>query len=183
MATPCPRTRPIIRPAAASRPCHTRFKKGQPGNPRGPRPKNLPALLIEALDEPVTATIDGGRREITKREAVVTQLVNKSAAADLRATEMLVDMLKDAEKRPAWQGLLNQPPLSRPTRKYGDPSSSGCANPGRKSRHRLQGAPSHRGSCLHLCGQPERPGDCDPRLPDRSARPDRLIGKFSNIFG
>jgi hypothetical protein len=51
--------------------------------------------VIEAPDEPVTATIDGERREITKREAVVTQLVSKSAAADLRATKMLVDMLKD----------------------------------------------------------------------------------------
>jgi Family of unknown function (DUF5681) len=59
-------------------PVHSRFKKGQSGNPRGPRPKNLPALLIAALNEPVTATIDGERREITKREAVVTQLVNKS---------------------------------------------------------------------------------------------------------
>ena len=29
-------------------PVHTRFKKGQSGNPRGPRPKNLPALLIGA---------------------------------------------------------------------------------------------------------------------------------------
>ena len=80
-------------------PVHTRFKKGQSGNPRGPRPKNLPALLIEALNEPVTATIDGERREITKREAVVTQLVNKSAAADQRATKMLVDILKDAAKK------------------------------------------------------------------------------------
>ena len=78
---------------------HTRFKKGQSGNPRGPHPKNLPALLIEALNEPVMATIDGEQREITKREAVVTQLVNKSAAADLRATKMLVDMLNDAEKK------------------------------------------------------------------------------------
>jgi Family of unknown function (DUF5681) len=80
-------------------PVHTRFKKGQSGNPRGPRPKNLPALLIKALEEPVMATIDGEQREITKREAVVTQLVNKSAAADLRAIKMLVDMLKDAEKK------------------------------------------------------------------------------------
>jgi hypothetical protein len=37
--------------------------------------------VIEALDEPVMATIDGEQREITKREAVVTQPVNKSAAA------------------------------------------------------------------------------------------------------
>ena len=80
-------------------PVHTRFKKGQSGNPRGPRPKNLPALLVEALNEKVVVTIDGERREITKREAVVTQLVNKSAAADLRATKMLVDMLNDAEKK------------------------------------------------------------------------------------
>jgi hypothetical protein len=28
------------------------------GNPRGPDRKNLPAPLIEALDEPVTATIE-----------------------------------------------------------------------------------------------------------------------------
>ena len=80
-------------------PVHSRFKKGQSGNPRGPRPKNLPALLIEALNEPVVVTIDGERRKITKREAVVSQLVNKSAGADLRATKMLIDMLKDVEKK------------------------------------------------------------------------------------
>ena len=33
-------------------PVHSRFKKGQSGNPRGPRPKNLPALLVDALDGP-----------------------------------------------------------------------------------------------------------------------------------
>ncbi|MBV8525226.1 MAG: hypothetical protein JOY71_24405 [Acetobacteraceae bacterium] len=32
---------------------HTRFKKGQSGNPREPRPKNLPALLIEVRNAPV----------------------------------------------------------------------------------------------------------------------------------
>jgi hypothetical protein len=80
-------------------PVHTRFKKGQSGNPRGPCPKNLPALLVEALNEKVTVTIDGERREITKREAVAKQLVNKSTGADLRATKMLIDTLKDAEKK------------------------------------------------------------------------------------
>ncbi len=80
-------------------PVHTRFKKGQSGNPRGPRPKNLPALLVEALNEPVVVTIDGERCEITKREAVAKQLVNKSTGADLRATKMLIDTPKDAEKK------------------------------------------------------------------------------------
>ena len=79
-------------------PLHTRFKKGQSGNPRGPR-KNLPALLVAALNEPVVVTRGGESHWITKREAVIAQLVDKSAGADLRATKMLIDMLKDIEKQ------------------------------------------------------------------------------------
>jgi len=78
-------------------PLQTRFKKGQSGNPGGRRKKQLPALLADALDEPVFVTIDGERRQITKREAIVHQLVNKSTTADLRATKMLFDMMKEAE--------------------------------------------------------------------------------------
>jgi hypothetical protein len=48
---------------------------------------------------PAFVTIDGERRKITKREAVVHQLVNKSATADLRATKMLFDMIKDVEQK------------------------------------------------------------------------------------
>src|SRR3974377_42861 len=91
-------------------PAHTRVKKGQSGKPRRRRPKNLPALLIEALDEKVTVTIDGERREITKREAVATQLVNKSTGADLRAPKVLIDTLKDAEKKAG----VKQPPEPAP---------------------------------------------------------------------
>src|SRR6266568_591803 len=80
-------------------PLHTRFKKGQSGNPRGRPAKNLPALVVAALNEPVYVTTNGRRRRITKREAVVAQLVNKSASADLRATKMLIDVMKDIEKR------------------------------------------------------------------------------------
>jgi hypothetical protein len=75
------------------------FQKGQSGNPRGPRRKNLSSLLVAALNEPVYATIDGKRRKITKREAIVTQMVNKSAEADLRATKMLFDMMKEVEQK------------------------------------------------------------------------------------
>src|SRR5712691_11226726 len=80
-------------------PARSRFKKGHSGNPRGPRAKNLPALLVAALDEPVVVTANGQSRRITKREAVVAQLVDKSTGAELRATKMLIDMLKDIEKR------------------------------------------------------------------------------------
>jgi hypothetical protein len=65
-------------------PLHTRFKKGQSGNPGGRRAKSLPALLADALNETVAVTIDGRRRNITKREAIATQMVDKSASADLR---------------------------------------------------------------------------------------------------
>jgi hypothetical protein len=41
------------------------FKKGQFGNPRGRPKKDLPALLLAALSEPVFVTIDGKRRKIT----------------------------------------------------------------------------------------------------------------------
>jgi hypothetical protein len=92
-------------------PLHTRFRKGQSGNPGGRSKKNLPALLADALNEPFFVTIDGERRKITKREAVVHQLVNKSTPADLRATKMLFDMMKDAERR---AGVDAPPPEPRP---------------------------------------------------------------------
>ena len=91
-------------------PLRTRFKKGQSGNPRGRSPKNLVTLLADALSEKVYATIDGWRRKITKREGIVTQMVNKSANADSRATKMLIDMLKDVEQTAG----VASPPLSPP---------------------------------------------------------------------
>ena len=80
-------------------PCHSRFKKGQSANPRGlpSGSKNLKTLLNEALNEPVVVTEGGGRRKISKREAIVTQLVNRSATADLRALKILLDTLRDIE--------------------------------------------------------------------------------------
>jgi hypothetical protein len=47
----------------------------------------------------VTVTENGKRRQVTKREPVIAQLVNKSASAELRATKMLIDMLRDIEKK------------------------------------------------------------------------------------
>jgi hypothetical protein len=79
-------------------PLHTRFKKGQSGNPGGRSAKSLPALLAKALDETVVVTNDGRRRKLTKREAIVAQMVDKSASADLRATKMLIDMMKGVEE-------------------------------------------------------------------------------------
>ncbi len=95
-------------------PLHTRFKKGQSGNPGGRSTKSLPALLADALDETVVVTIDGRRRTLTKREAIVTQMVDKSASADLRATKMLIDMMKDVEQRTGEPGGSDEAAAARP---------------------------------------------------------------------
>jgi hypothetical protein len=82
-------------------PRHTRFKRGQSGNPRG-RPSgsnNLSTLLSEALNEPVIIAENGGRRKISKCRAIITQLVNRSAKGDLRAAKILLDILQEIERR------------------------------------------------------------------------------------
>ena len=63
-------------------PHQTRFTKGQSGNPRGRSPgaKNLKTLLSNALNEFVIVSENGGHRKITKREAIITHLVNRSAS-------------------------------------------------------------------------------------------------------
>jgi hypothetical protein len=80
-------------------PPHTRFAKGQSGNPRG-RPsgaKGIKTLLIKALNELIVVTDQSGRRKLSKREAIVTQLVNRSAKADLKAIQILLGLLHDIE--------------------------------------------------------------------------------------
>ena len=75
-------------------PRHTRYEKGRSGNPKG-RPsgaKNLSTLFIEALDETVIIAENGGRRKISKRQAIVKQIVNKAAKGDWRCTKLLLEL-------------------------------------------------------------------------------------------
>jgi hypothetical protein len=83
----------------AKPPRHTRFAKGRSGNPRGrpPGAKSLKTLLSEALNETVVVTEKGRHRKVTKRQAIITQLVNRSATADFRAVKILLDMVRDIE--------------------------------------------------------------------------------------
>jgi hypothetical protein len=82
-----------------------RFRPGQSGNPRG-RPKSargLGALVAKALDEKVEAQENGRRRRITKLEAAVTQLVNRAANGDQRATQFVLSLMRDDQGRVAAQ--------------------------------------------------------------------------------
>ena len=82
-------------------PQHARFHQGQSGNPRG-RPKgsrNLSTLMAKALNEPVVISENGNRKRITKREAVLKQLVNKAASGDAKAIQLLLGEIRQLEGR------------------------------------------------------------------------------------
>lgn len=76
-------------------PAQSRFKKGQSGNPAG-RPKgrlNLITVLEQALNVKVVVN-EGGRRKIKSKLGVaITQAVNKAAGGDLKALQVILDLM------------------------------------------------------------------------------------------
>jgi Family of unknown function (DUF5681) len=82
-------------------PRHTRYEKGRSGNPKG-RPsgaKNMSTLFTEALNETVIIAENGGRRKISKRQAIVKQIVNKAAKGDGAAPNSCSNSRKRREVR------------------------------------------------------------------------------------
>lgn len=77
-------------------PTHSRFQKGQSGNPKGRRKgsKNLSTLMERALNERVTIKENGSQKIITKREAFLKQLVNKAASGDPRSIQLAINYLQ-----------------------------------------------------------------------------------------
>ncbi len=84
-------------------PQHTRFKKGESGNPTGrpKRSKNLTTLLEKELKQRVVVTENGRRRSITKQEAMVKHLVNKAVSGDRPLMQLLLDEIRLVEARAA----------------------------------------------------------------------------------
>jgi uncharacterized protein DUF5681 len=75
-------------------PLSTQFKKGNRANPYG-RPRgsqSLAKILQRALDAPAGDS-HGKRRRMTKREAMIRGLVERSAGSDLAATKLLFELL------------------------------------------------------------------------------------------
>lgn len=85
-------------------PKHTRFQKGNSGNPKG-RPKSaltgLPPMLKECLREinrTITLQENGRRRKIPKRIAILIQLINKAVTGDMSAIKALLPLWQIIEK-------------------------------------------------------------------------------------
>lgn len=66
-------------------PEHTKFSKGQSGNPNG-RPKKLPALDI------IMANVMGREKDgITAAEAIIMKLREMATKGDIKAAQLLLD--------------------------------------------------------------------------------------------
>jgi hypothetical protein len=92
-------------------PLHSRFQKGQSGNPRG-RPrgsKNFSTSLADALNELVVITEDGRRRKISKRDLGFKQLANKFAMAEAQATKTLLGLMLERERLAAAAAPAERP--------------------------------------------------------------------------
>lgn len=71
------------------------FKPGQSGNPKG-RPrgiKNTLQLLEEVSNQKITVMENGKALKITKKAAMLIQLMNKGAKGDIRAISTLLPIL------------------------------------------------------------------------------------------
>jgi len=80
-------------------PKHTQFKKGKSGNPKGRPPIRLLHTVIEdVLNEKITLMVNGQKTVMTKKEAVIQQLMNESMKGKSTATKTLVYLLKSLKE-------------------------------------------------------------------------------------
>ncbi|MBO6514869.1 MAG: hypothetical protein JJ974_12980, partial [Phycisphaerales bacterium] len=82
-------------------PRHSRFQKGQSGNPKG-RPKgsrNISKLVERALRKPITITEAGERRTLSRAEAIATRLISDALSGKHQAQKLVIEMDRDRENR------------------------------------------------------------------------------------
>jgi hypothetical protein len=77
-------TKPCYGAGYGKPPLHTRFRKGQSGNPkcRSKGSKNFATIFMTAMSQSVTINENGKRKKISKIAAAVTQLANDAARGD-----------------------------------------------------------------------------------------------------
>jgi hypothetical protein len=99
-------------------PKHSRFQKGRSGNPKG-RPKGskgFAAIVRRELEALVEVRQNGRVEKISKRQVIIKQMVNKAAAGNQRATELLLlkmELLQRDWREPGRSGELDPEALER----------------------------------------------------------------------
>ena len=93
-------------------PKHSRWKKGQSGNPKG-RPKghlDVKSVLEEELLERITLATPQGEREMTKLQAVIRRLIHEGMSGKVYAIQ---DILDRAERLGRTDETSTSPELAR----------------------------------------------------------------------
>ena len=78
-------------------PKDSQYKPGQSGNPKG-RPKKskeLNKLFRNELDKTIVVKEDGRDKRITKREALITQVVNHAIKGDVKPLQIVIGYLQN----------------------------------------------------------------------------------------
>jgi len=81
-------------------PQHTRFKKGQSGNPSGR--KKLPDVaqaVARVLEQKISVTQDGVRKKMPGIDALFNKAFAKALTGDLRAAEFLIKLVANDNAR------------------------------------------------------------------------------------
>ncbi|MCR9130626.1 MAG: DUF5681 domain-containing protein [Alphaproteobacteria bacterium] len=87
-------------------PKHTRFKKGQSGNPRG-RPRKgyrveeagFAALIASGLNQTVRVKQGGEIFEMTQAEVLAQRLLKAAGEGDMKAIDKVIKLLSITEER------------------------------------------------------------------------------------
>jgi hypothetical protein len=84
---------------------HTRFKKGQSGNPRGRRKgqRNIRTVVDETLSQRITIREGDRIRSLTKLDGIIVTMVNGALKGDAKAVASLLTIVRAL-------GMTGEPP-------------------------------------------------------------------------
>lgn len=81
-------------------PKHTRFKKGQSGNPSGKRQrskKKIYDLFEEILGEKLMVLINGKKKKTSKIEVAIRKAVQKALEGDFKFLKLVLEIAKQSQ--------------------------------------------------------------------------------------
>jgi len=81
-------------------PKHTRFKKGQSGNPSGKKrgfDKSIPDIAMDVLSEKIKASINGKKKRPPLIEGIIRKGAQKALDADPRFFKMIIELAQQSQ--------------------------------------------------------------------------------------